>query len=109
MPVSSPTHLPSLTRVSGVLAGFHPLNEPATNTVLASGLTSSRRALGKTAFTGVGFSGSTLAESDFGGAIFDASVLTGAGFAGSRWSGSALTGAAFGRSGLDALLLSFAV
>src|SRR5215467_6956475 len=50
IPVRSPIHLPSLARVSG--AGCHPLNEPATETDLASGLTSSRWALETSALTG---------------------------------------------------------
>jgi hypothetical protein len=39
MPLSSPIQIPSPLRVKGVFAGFHSLNEPATQTDLAPGLT----------------------------------------------------------------------
>ena len=88
MPLSSPIHVPSPRRVKGVLAGFHSLKEPATQTDFASGLTSLIWALGNWAVTGLfegvcadldgssfGELASTLAVSDVLGTAFKATRL----------------------------------
>src|SRR5437588_999276 len=105
MPVNSPTHLPSPARLSGVLAGFHSLKEPATKTDLASGLSSSNRAFGPL----TGFGASALAGPGFMDAGFGGSVFTDVGVLSSICSGSTWMGDAFVSVALVVFPLSFGV
>jgi hypothetical protein len=79
-----PVQRPLPERAKGVFSGFHPLKEPATKTVLASGLTSSnetraaRGGSGRTA-AGAGIEGLTGAGAGGGVAGLAASVRMGGG------------------------------
>src|SRR6266404_663758 len=105
MPVNSPTHLPLPASLSGVLAGFQPLNEPATQTDLAPGFSNwsgTRFTPGDSGLTGTGLAGSDLITGAGTGSALSwiglaASVLTGAGLGGSGLTTAALTGS--GRTG----------
>jgi hypothetical protein len=72
----SPTHRPFPTRLKGVRSGFHSLNEPATYTVLASGLTNSSDTLPAFVVSGRAGAGTTaFAKSLLTTALFDFLVV----------------------------------
>src|SRR5260370_12582548 len=109
IPVTSPTHLPLPASVSGVLAGFHPLNEPATQTDLAPGFSNwsgTRLTAGGSGLTGTGLGGSDLVTGAGTGSALSwiglgVSVLTGAGLGGSGLTTAALTGSGRAGAGLS--------
>ena len=88
----SPTQRPLPRSVSGVVSGFHPLKDPATNTCLAPGLTNSNeiRLIGRGGLEATG-------------SILGGSVLMGFGLGATNFIGSAFCGSAF----CDSILIGF--